>query len=114
MARRFTGRSEDAEAPFLGAEFWRIGKKISGRVDRVFDSKNGACYVLKPVDGAAIDGDEVDSVSVGNLTGFRMALQAAGCEKLLPGDMLSMECTSISKTDKGNDRPNFAVEIVRP
>lgn len=114
MGRTFTGRTEDVDSVFLGAEFWKPNKKISGRVARVFDSQNGPCYVLEPVDGVEIDGEKQDTASIGNLTGFRMALQAAKVDRLLVGDMLSLTCTGLHQTGKGSDRPNFLVEVVRP
>lgn len=114
MAKRFTGKTEDADAPFLGAEYWQEGKTVSGKVAHIFQSNNGPCYVLSPVDGAQIDGDTLESCTIGNLTGFNMALRAAGLDKLLVGDMVSLECTGLHQTGKGNARPNFQVEVIRP
>ena len=78
MRKQFKGKSEGAAAPFLDAKFWAPGTKVAGKVIRTFESENGRCYVLDLIDGARINGAITDQVSIGNLTGFRMALQAAG------------------------------------
>lgn len=114
MSKQFRGRTEDADSIFLSAEFWKPGAKIAGKVIRVFDSENGPCYVLDLVNPIPMNGDTVDRVSVGNLTGFRMALQAAGLDRLQVNDAIHLECTGLKSTTKGSPRPNFEVEITRP
>lgn len=115
----FSGRTEDAEAPFLDAAFWKQGVKIHAHVDRSWESENGECYVLnlqKPVIVKIGDSEEeVERVSVGNMTGFRMALDAARCRRLLPGDFIELECTGVQKAKKAghSPRPNFAVKVTR-
>ena len=114
MSKQFRGRTEDADSIFLGADFWKPGTAIVGKVARTFDSENGPCYVLdllKPVD---IDGEAVQQVSIGNLTGFRMALQAAGLQRLQTSDSIHLECTSLKSTTKGSPRANFEIEVTRP
>jgi hypothetical protein len=110
---KFTGRTEDAAAPFLGAEFWKKGTKIIGRVVRTFKSANGDCYAIRPAQATQVNGETCEEVSVGNLTGFLMALQAAGLDRLQVGDVLYLECTGFAPTTKGHERANFYVEVER-
>jgi len=110
---QFRGRTEDADSPFLGGEFWKPGRKVAGKVIRTFETENGSCYVLEPVEPVTIGGEEFKEVSVGNLTGFRMALQAAGLESLRTGDLIHLECTGLKPTTKGSPRANFAIEVNR-
>lgn len=114
MSKQFRGRTEDADSVFLGAEFWKPGVKIAGKVVRAFASENGPCYVLDLVGAVEFEGERVDQVSIGNLTGFRMALQAAGLERLQVGDQIHLECTGLKATTKGSPRPNFEIEVNRP
>ncbi len=111
----FKGRTEDAEAPFLGAEFWDKGKKVFGVVEREFDSVNGKCYVLTPLNPIVLDGEEWDRVSVGNMAGFRMALQAGHLKELRVGDKVVLECTGKTPPKKEGNSPrvNFAIEVTR-
>lgn len=114
MSKQFRGKTEDADSVFLGADFWKPGTAISGKVIRSFDSENGPCYVIDLVNSVTVGADKVDEVSIGNLTGFRMALQAAGLERLQIGDMLHCQCTGLKTTTKGSPRANFEVEVTRP
>lgn len=114
MSKQFRGRTEDADSVFLGADFWKLGVKIAGKVIRAFESENGPCYVLVLVNAVELDGERVDQVSIGNLTGFRMALQAAGLERLQVGDQVHVECTGLKATTKGSPRANFQIEVTRP
>jgi hypothetical protein len=114
MAKQFHGRTEDADSVFLSAEFWKPGVRIAGKVIRTFGSENGPCYVLDLVNAVELDGERVDEVSIGSLTGFRMALQAAGLERLQVGDQIHLECTGLKATTKGSPRPNFGIEVSRP
>lgn len=114
MGRQFRGRTEDADAPFLGAEFWAPGVKVAGKVIRTFQSENGPCAVLALVDAVKLDGKLEDIATIGNLTGWRMALQAAGLDGLQVGDQVHIECTGKQSTTKGSPRVNFEVEVTRP
>ena len=114
MSKTFKGRTEDADSVFLGADFWKVGVKIAGKVTRTFVSENGPCYVLQLVNPVQLDSEPVDEVSIGNLTGFRMALQAAGLDKLQVGDAVHLECTGLKSTTKGSPRANFEIEVTRP
>lgn len=121
MPRQFRGKTEDAEAPFLGAEFWKKGVKIAGVVTRVFETqldegKRGVCYVVRLVEPMELAGEEVEEVSVGNLTGFLMAMQGAKVSALLPNDKLYLECTGVKEARKPGFSPriNFALEVTRP
>jgi len=87
---------------------------IAGKVIRTFDTENGPCSVLDLVDPVKIEGEAVDQVSIGNLTGFRMALQAAGLQSLQVNDAVHLKCTGLKSTTKGSPRPNFEIEVSRP
>jgi len=113
MTKQFRGRTEDADAPFVDGKFWKEGASIAGKVIRTFDTENGPCSVLELLDSVRIDGEAVDQVSIGNLTGFRMALQAAGIQNLQVGDAVHLKCTGLKSTTKGSPRPNFEIEVTR-
>ncbi len=113
MSKQFKGRTEDADSVFLSAEFWKEGVQITGKVIRTFESENGPCYVLDLSTPVELAGESVDRVSVGNLTGFRMALQAAGLQCLESGDRIYLECTGLKATTKGSARPNFEIVVNR-
>ena len=112
----FSGKTEDAEAPFLDAGFWFPDVKVVGVVERTWKSSNGECYVLDLSSPVTINKNEEKRVSIGNLTGFRMALDAAGLKGLLVRDIVEVECTSINSPTKAGQspRPNFKVKVTRP
>ena len=114
MSRQFKGKTEDADSVFLSAEFWKPGTRVAGKVNRTFESENGPCYVLDLVSPVQFDGESVEQVSIGNLTGFRMALQAAGIDRLQVNDTVHLECTGLKSTTKGSPRANFEIEVTRP
>lgn len=114
MSRTFRGRTEHAAAPFLDAKFWSPGVKVTGRVTRMFHSENGPCAVLALIDPVKLDGKMEEIASIGNLTGFRMALQAASLESLEVGDQVYIECTGKTSTEKGSPRVDFELEVTRP
>lgn len=118
MSRTFTGKTEDAEAPFLTAEFWKEGTRIRGVVEKLFTTKlnNDPCYVLTLEDPVEVDGQSEERVSVGNMAGFKMAMQVAGVPRLLPRDIVEMECTGVKKSKKEgySDRVNFELTVTRP
>ncbi len=131
MGKRFTGKTTDADAPFLGAEFWTDGKSVTGIVSKIFDTEVERKGVLvrakalqlllyEPVD---VDGEEWDRVSVGNLAGIKMAIDVAKDEsgKPLGGgiilkDIVTLTCEGRKKAKKADysDRLNFILEIERP
>jgi hypothetical protein len=119
-AKVFEGRTLDAEAPFVSGEFWETGKTIRGEVVRIYetvlDGKKSLAYVVE-LDGETvyIDGEEWERVSIGNLAGFRMALQAAGIERLFLKDVIEMECESIKAAKKVgySPRANFRIRVTR-
>jgi hypothetical protein len=113
MSKTFKGRTEDADSVFLSADFWKAGVRIAGKVIRTFESENGPCYVLDLITPVELAGDLVDRISIGNLTGFRMALQAAGLQRLEVGDQIHLECVGLKATTKGSSRPNFEIEVTR-
>ncbi len=113
--RTFHGRTEDAQCPILGAEFWKEmqGKKITGRVTGHFDTKNGRCYNLDLSSAISLNGEKYDSAAVGALKGFTMALRAAGLENLWKDDLVVLCCTGVTPTDKGQPMINFEIEVSR-
>ena len=60
MSKRFRGKSEDADSVFLGADFWKPGVKIAGKVIRTFDSENAPSYVVELVSPTKVDGELMD------------------------------------------------------
>ena len=98
---------------FLGAEFWKPGVSIFDKVVRSFESENGPCYVVRLTTPLTFAGESVEEVSIGNLTGFRMALQAAKLERLTVNDVIRLECTGMKPTAKGSPRANFEIEVER-
>jgi hypothetical protein len=114
MSKQFRGKSEDADSVFLGADFWKVGTKITGKIVRSFTSENGPCYVVALMKSVEVDGNSVQEVSIGNLTGFRMALQDAGLSTLQVNDQIVLECTGMKPTTKGSPRANFEIEVNRP
>lgn len=113
MSKTFKGKSEDAGSPILGAEFWKSGVSIAGVVFRSFQTAHGECYELKLVNPVMLDGVETREVSIGALAGFKMALAAAGLERLFKGDALHITATGETETTKGNPRVNFEIEVIR-
>src|SRR5260370_39598159 len=99
----FRGRTEDAAAPFLGADFWTEGEFIEGVVDRVFDVEGRRCYAL--VLNAPIMLDEVDVsvVSLDSSAGLKMALQAAGLQSLEVNDKVLVRCTGKTPSKKAGN-----------
>jgi hypothetical protein len=108
------GESKNVANNFLGSEFWDEGTAIRGKVMRQFESANGRCYALELSEPVEVNGQETNEVALGNLTGLRMALQAAGVEELEVGDTIELECTGLQPTSKGNDRIDFKIRIERP
>ena len=110
---KYTGKTQDAGAPILGAKFWKAGITISGKVTRSFDTVNGPCHEIvldKPI---TVDGEKQRSASMGNMKGFGMALAAAGLESLQAGDSVVIKCLGSTKTGKGNPRIDFRIEVQR-
>lgn len=120
---KFTGKTEDSNAPILGARYWEKGIKLSGIVFGKFKTENGDCYNIKLDKPITISGSilkptqegkvTLEQMSIGAMSGFNMALRAAGLSELLPNDKIIIECTGTSPTLKGNDMVNFRLEIDR-
>lgn len=115
----FEARTEEGEAPFLSGGWWQPETSVIGVIEREYRSENGPCYVLeleKPVELA--DGPET-MVSIGNLSGFNMCLQALkkkGLGSLEVGDFVEVECIGLKppKAEGYSPRPNFRVKVTRP
>ena len=114
MSNKLEGRTGDVANNFLGSEFWQPGVSINATVMRKFESANGQCYALELDEPADVNGSETQEVALGNLTGLRMAIQAAGAEDLEVGDKIALECTGLQPTSKGNPRIDFKIQIERP
>lgn len=119
----FEGRTVDADAPFLGAEFWKEGVSLTGIVSKVFEvenvkdgiAKKNKAYVLLVKDPIEIDGEEWDRVSVGSLAGFKMALDVAKVNALLVKDIVTITCEGFtaSKKEGYSPRLNFKITVQR-
>ncbi len=114
MANRLEGRTGDVANNFLGSEFWQPGVRVTGTVLRKFESANGQCYALELDEPVDLNNEPTHEVALGNLTGLRMAIQAAGAEDLQVGDKIVLECTNLQPTGKGNPRIDFKIQIERP
>lgn len=120
MVQTFQGKTEDAEAPFLTAGFWREGTVIRGEVIKLFvthqDKGDSQCYTIQLDDPVEVDGEEVERVSIGSSGGFLMALGAARLNRLLLKDKIELECTGAKKARKEgySDRVNFSLKVIRP
>jgi hypothetical protein len=112
----FKGRTEDAEAPMLGAKFWKKDTVVVGVIERSFESEFGTCFVLRAVKPIEVDGEETDRFCVGGMAGFKMALQAAGLTGLRVNDRMWIKCTGMTPSTKPDQSPrvNFEVEVTRP
>jgi len=111
----FAGRTEDVEGVNLDSTFWRQGRAIVGRVKLVKMFNNERSYVIELDEAVGVDGQEETVVAIGNLSGFKMALQAARLDGLRLGDRVTVECTGFKKATKEgySDRINFAVSVKR-
>jgi hypothetical protein len=111
----YQGRTEDAGAPFLSAGFWQAGKSVDGVVRRTFDSTYGPCAAVELVNPVKIEGEDFEEVSIGNLAGFKMAMQAAHLKELKVGDQIHLECTGFDGVKKEGNSPrvNFQIEVGR-
>lgn len=124
MPKTFVGRTVDAEAPFLNAEFWREGVEVSGVVTKVFETVNAKeggpdkrdlAYVLTLDSPVEINGEEVDRVSIGSMAGVKMALDAMGIPRLHLKDAVTILCegSTPSKKENYSPRSNFKISVTR-
>jgi hypothetical protein len=103
------------EAPFLGAEFWKKGKRIEGQVEYVFQTQNGPSSAIQLQKPVQLNGKSVELVSIGNLKGFMQALRDANVPNgLQAGDLIILECIGTTETTKGNPQINFKIAVRRP
>jgi hypothetical protein len=111
----YKGRTEDAAAPFLSAEFWKKGTMIAGTVERLFKAGDQQCCALRLINPVTVAGEETDQVSLGAMAGLRMAIQAAHLRGLAEGDKVWIECTGQTAPKKVGNSPrvDFSVEVVR-
>jgi hypothetical protein len=111
----FRGRTEDAAAPFLGADFWTDGDFIEGVVDRVFEVEGRRCYALILNAPIALEDVDVTAVSLDSSAGLKMALQAAGLQSLEVNDKVLVRCTGKTPSKKAGNSPrtDFEVEVRR-
>ena len=109
---KHTGRTDEVQGVFLGADFWEPGKRVFGKVVRPFDSKNGRCYTVKLGKPVEVLGEKEDVIAIGALKGFRMALDATGIAELKPGDSIVVECTGKKEQGEGKSpMVEFELEV---
>jgi hypothetical protein len=113
MSNKLEGRTDEVANNFLGSDFWRPGVGISGTVVRKFESANGQCYALELDEPVDLNNEPTQEVALGNLTGLRMAIQAAGAEDLQAGYKIALESTEQQPTSKSNPRIDFKLQIER-
>ncbi len=125
--KHFTGKTSDVDAPFVPAAFWEVGKTIKGVVAKVksevYEDKPQTVYVLELEEEVVIDDEAWDRVSIGNLRGFGMALEAAKSidDQRLPNqrlalmDTVTIQCEKIRKAKKEgySDRVDFIIDVWR-
>lgn len=121
--KTFEGKTEDAGAFILAAAFWKLGHVLRGTVMREFQTENGACFAIQLEKPLTIPGEVVspkqtgevtgDKFSIGGLKGFQMAIDASGCMKLLPGDVITVKATGETDTGKGSPQVNFKIRVER-
>lgn len=117
----YTGETEQAEIPFLTADKWQPGRKVSGTIAEIENSRDfGDSYTLE-VDGAVeVDGKPTSVVKIGSLGGLDLAIKAAkekgGMPDLCTGALVTFECTGIKKSKNANvaARPNFKISAIFP
>lgn len=112
MTQTFKGRTEDAEAPFLSADFWEPKKFISGEVLRSFDTQNGRAFVVKLDKPVKLGEEEESQISIGAMKGFEMAVQASGAGSLQKGDAIQLKCTGKEPAKKAGHSPRVNFELV--
>lgn len=118
----FSGESTNG-APIIGAGYWKKGKQISGAITGVFPTQVGQCYNLSLMDEIEVEGEHLSPPqkgkvkgtewSIGALKGLDMAIRASGCGGLQVRDLIILTCTGSEKTNKGNDRVNFKLQVTR-
>ena len=124
--REMAKARESEQAPFLSAEYWAKGVKISFVVLAVNKAvgRYGPFIVAQLVVPKATaipgsDGVEYECVRIGNLAGITLArleaLDGAKNKNFLPGDKVFLKCSGISKAkEEGHsDSPDFEMEIDR-
>lgn len=133
MTQQFSGATEEVAVPKLDAGFWSEGRTIEGVVEAIRQTEFGNppkkvfLYRLALSNSVEVEGDQCELVEVGNLSGFRMAMQAInekhpGVLPLMKGDVLSITCSGIKRATPEqlkrdpdwSDRPNFRVSVTRP
>lgn len=113
MSKTFTGTSEQANAPFLEAGFWKKGVRIEGIVLRTFQTMFGENYVLHLKTPVKVKGKAEQQVSLGQNAGLKMALNACGAKKLQEDDVVILECTGTTDVGKESPRTDFKIAVTR-
>lgn len=122
----FSGKTGDAEAPFLDAKFWKKGLTVLGVVERTFETENGTCFVLRSIKPLEFEGQEIERFSIGGMAGLKMALQGAKSPSgstitgLRIGDKVYIHCigeTPSTKVDSSGNpyspRVDFEIQVTR-
>ena len=129
---KMSGNTQDAAVPILKQAFWTKGTTLIGRVTRRFPTtpepgKVSYCFQMDLPKFLTVDASLLSSsgekltgaqklsrISIGEMTGLMMAIQACGTEHLQEGDEVIIVCTGSTDTGKGNPRTDFKIEIDRP
>lgn len=115
-AQVFKGRTADAEAPFLGSEFWKENVRVAGVVERVFKIEGRNNYTVTLIKAVEIEGEPYDRVNVSESAGLRMAMQSAKLREMREGDQVVLTCTGETPSKKAGNSPrkDFEIEVTRP
>jgi hypothetical protein len=105
------GKTQDAQAPMLGAAWWKKGTKIEGIISRSFETTNGLCYEVLLAKPATVNGKPEKKVAIGNLAGLKMALNAAGLDSFESGDKISLVCVGMTPGKSGQS-PRVDFDLV--
>ena len=124
--REISKQRETELAPFLSAEYWRKGVKVSfivlgvHRAAGTYGPYISAQLVLPAKTKTPATGDtEFTCVRIGNLAGITLArmqaLDGAKNKNFVVGDRVFLKCTGISKAKEAghSDSPDFEMEIDR-
>lgn len=132
MPQKFGGKTADAGVIILGAGYWAKGVRITGIYTRKFMTPIGECMeflcmlpksITVPTKNGKFDlsgqPTEIDHFSIGNLTGFEMAVDVLktsdGFGDFKMKDRVQIECVGLREsTGLGKSpMPEFELSVER-